>query len=409
MNARRLNVEAIRAQFPALQQEIHGHPLVYLDNAASAQTPQRVIDAIVGVYARDYSNIHRGVHTLSVRATNAYEAARDVVRDFLGAAHREECLFVRGTTEAINLVAQAWGRANVGEGDRVLITALEHHSNIVPWQQLCEATGAQLDVVRMDERGQLVMEDFDRLITDRTRVVAMSHVSNALGTVNAVSDVVELAHSRGAIVVVDGAQATPHMAVDVQALGVDFYAFSGHKVYGPTGVGILYGRRDLLDAMPPWQGGGDMIDRVTFEKTTWAGLPNKLEAGTPNIAGGIGLAAALEWMTEVGLDAIAAHEAELLDYATERVAEVPGLTVIGTAEHKASVLSFTMDCAHPHDIGTILDFEGVAVRAGHHCAQPVMDHFGVPATARASFAAYNTRAEVDTFIAALHKVREMFG
>ena len=398
-----------RADFPALSQEIHGRSLVYLDSAASAHKPQQVLDAIEGLYARDYSNVHRGVHTLSVRATQAYEGARETCRRFLNAADTREVLFVRGATEGINLVAQSWGRQHVGPGDEVLITEMEHHSNIVPWQLLCAATGARLAVARMDDRGVLDLDDFAAKLTERTRLVAAVHISNALGTVNPVEEIIAQAHARGVPVLLDGAQAAPHQPVDVQALGCDFYVFSGHKVYGPTGVGVLYGRRELLEAMPPWQGGGDMIERVTFEGSTWARLPAKFEAGTPNIAGGVGLGAALDYLMAQDLAAVAAHEAELLAYGTERLQELPGLRLIGTAPHKAGVLSFVLDGAHPHDIGTILDMEGVAVRAGHHCAQPVMQHFGIPATARASLGLYNTREDIDRLISALAKVLEFFG
>lgn len=403
-----LDVEAVRREFPILRQAVHGHPLVYLDNAASCQKPQAVVDAERAVYETHYANIHRGVHQMSMRSTDAYEAAREKARRFLNAASVKEVIFTRGTTEAINLVAQTWGRRNVGAGDEVLITGLEHHSNIVPWQMLCEEKGALLRVAPIDDAGDVVMADFERLLTPRTKMVAVSHVSNALGTVNPVKRMVALAHAVGAVVLVDGAQAVPHAVVDVRALDCDFYALSAHKLYGPSGVGVLYGKQALLAAMPPWQGGGDMILSVTFEKTTYNDLPYKFEAGTPNIAGGIAMGAALDWVTALGLPRIAAHEHDLLVYATEQLQRVPGVRIVGTAREKAAVVSFVMEGIHPHDIGTVLDYEGVAIRTGHHCAQPVMDRYGIPATARASFAAYNTRAEVDVLVRALHKVREVF-
>jgi cysteine desulfurase/selenocysteine lyase len=404
----RLDVEAVRREFPGLKATVHDKPLVYLDSAASAQKPQAVIDAESEVYERYYSNIHRGVHKLSVLATDAYEKARDGVREFLGAAEAREIVLLRGATEAINLVAWSWGRKNVGEGDEVLITGLEHHSNIVPWQMLCEDKGAKLQVAPIDDAGVVDMEAFERLLGPRTRIVSVSHVSNALGTVNPVKRMTELAHAAGAVVMIDGAQAVPHAVVDVRDIGCDFYAFSGHKVYGPSGVGALYGKAALLEAMPPWQGGGDMIATVTFEKSTWAEIPSKFEAGTPNIAGTIALGTALDWVQGVGLEAIAAHEDELLEYGTGLLSEIPGLRLIGTAPNKAGVLSFVLDGIHPHDIGTILDYEGVAVRTGHHCAQPVMDHYGVPATARASLACFNTREDLDVLARGILKVQEMF-
>jgi len=403
-----LSVEAVRPQFPGLKVTVHDKPLVYLDSAASALKPQAVIDAERDVYERYYSNIHRGVHQLSVLATDAYEKARARVRRFLGAAEVREVVLLRGATEAINLVAQTWGRKNVGEGDEVLITGLEHHSNIVPWQMLCAEKGAILQVAPIDDAGVVDPAEFERLLGPRTRLVSVAHISNALGTVNPVKRMTELAHAAGAVVMVDGAQAAPHTTVDVQEIGCDFYAFSGHKVYGPSGVGALYGRAALLEAMPPWQGGGDMIATVTFEKSTWAEIPAKFEAGTPNIAGAIALGAALDWVEGIGLDAIAAHEDELLRYGTGMLSGIPGLRLIGTAPHKAGVLSFVLDGIHPHDIGTILDYEGVAVRTGHHCAQPVMDHFGVPATARASLACFNTREDLDVLARGIRKVQEMF-
>ena len=403
-----LDVEAVRREFPALKAIVHGKPLVYLDSAASAQKPQAVIDAERDVYERYYSNIHRGVHQLSVLATDAYEKARARVQRFLGAAEAREVVLLRGATEAINLVAQTWGRRNVGEGDEILITGLEHHSNIVPWQMLCEEKGATLRVAPIDEAGVVDLAEFERLLGPRTRLVSVSHISNALGTVNPVKRMTELAHAAGAVVMVDGAQAVPHTAVDVRDIDCDFYTFSGHKVYGPSGVGALYGRAALLEAMPPWQGGGDMIATVTFEKSTWAEIPSKFEAGTPNIAGVIALGAALDWVEGVGLDAIAAHEDQLLRYGTELLSAIPGLRLIGTAPHKAGVLSFVLDGIHPHDIGTILDYEGVAVRTGHHCAQPVMDHYGVPATARASLACFNTPEDLEVLARGIRKVQEMF-
>jgi cysteine desulfurase/selenocysteine lyase len=403
-----LDVEAVRGEFPVLQTRVHGKPLVYLDSAASAQKPRAVIDAEREVYERYYSNIHRGVHQLSMLATDAYERARARVQRFLGAKETREIVFVRGTTEAINLVAQTHGRRHVGAGDEVLITGLEHHSNIVPWQMLCEEKGATLKVAPIDERGVVDLAAFESLLTPCTRIVSVAHVSNALGTVNPVERMSELAHAVGAAVVIDGAQAAPHLAVDVARIGCDFYAFSGHKVYGPSGVGALYGRAALLEAMPPWQGGGDMISSVTFEKSTWAEVPHKFEAGTPNVAGTIGLAAALDWLEELGPDAVAAHEEDLLAYGTELLRSIPGLRLVGTAPQKAGVLSFVLDGVHPHDIGTILDYEGVAIRTGHHCAQPVMDRFGVPATARASLACFNRREDLDVLARGIGKVQEVF-
>ncbi|MHC5010319.1 MAG: SufS family cysteine desulfurase [Planctomycetota bacterium] len=403
-----LDVERLRRDFPLLGRRVYGRPLVYLDNAATTQKPEAVIDAENGYYREFNSNVHRGVHWLSQEATTAFEEARRTVQRFVGAAASHEIVFVRGTTEAVNLVANAYGRAHVGAGDEVLITWMEHHSNLVPWQMLCEATGATLCVVPIDERGELVMEAFDRLLTDRTRIVAVAHVSNALGTVNPVAEIVRKAHAAGAVVLVDGAQAVHHVPVDVGALDADFYAFSGHKIYGPMGVGVLYGKAALLDAMPPWQGGGDMIHTVTFEKSTWNELPYKFEAGTPNVAGALGLAAALNYLEAVGRERVAAHEASLLTYATAATGEVPGLRFIGTAREKAAVLSFMLDGIHPHDVGTVLDREGIAVRTGHHCAYPVMQHFGVPATTRASLALYNTTDEIDALVAGLGKVHEVF-
>jgi cysteine desulfurase/selenocysteine lyase len=402
------DVEAVRREFPVLRTSVHGKPLVYLDSAASAQKPQTVIDAEREVYERFYSNVHRGVHELSMLATAAYEKARARVQRFLGAAESREIVFLRGTTEAVNLVAQAHGRRHVGAGDEVLITGLEHHSNIVPWQMLCEEKGASLRVAPIDDAGEVDLLAFERLLSPRTRIVSVSHVSNALGTVNPVRRMCDLAHAAGSVVMIDGAQAAPHLAVDVRGIGCDFYAFSGHKVYGPSGIGGLYGRAALLEAMPPWQGGGDMIASVTFEKTTWNEVPYKFEAGTPNIAGAIALGRALDWIVQTGLGAIAAHEGELLRYGTELLSSIPGLRIVGQAREKAGVLSFVLDGIHPHDVGTVLDYEGIAVRTGHHCAQPVMDRYGLPATARASLACFNTRAELDALARGVRKAQELF-
>jgi cysteine desulfurase/selenocysteine lyase len=402
------DVEGIRKDFPILHTKVHGHPLVYLDNAATSQKPRTVIDAIVRYYEGENANIHRGVHYLSQIATEEFEKARETVRAFVNAAQASEIIFTRGTTEAINLVAQTYGRAHLGAGDEVLITAMEHHSNIVPWQMLCEEKGAKLRVAPINDAGELLLEEYEKLLGPRTKVVAVAHVSNALGTINPLKRMVAMAHKRGIPVVIDGAQAVPHLAVDVQDLDADFYAFSGHKMYGPTGIGVLYGKHALLDAMPPYQGGGDMISSVTFEKTTYNKLPHKFEAGTPDMAGVAGLKAAIEYMNGIGIAKIAAHEHELLEYATEVVGALPGVRLIGTAREKAGVLSFVLDEVHPHDIGTILDQQGIAVRTGHHCAQPVMERFRIPATVRASFAVYNTRGEVDALVRGLRKVREVF-
>ncbi len=402
-------IDRIRADFPALAQQVRGKPLVYLDNAASAQKPHQVIDTLAEFYRHDFANIHRSVHTLGERATARYEAARETVRRFLNARRAEEIVFVRGTTEAINLVAQSWGRANLKAGDEILITAMEHHSNIVPWQLVCRQTGARLRVAPMNTRGELLLEELAKRIGPRTRLVSVVHMSNALGTVNPVEEIVALAHARGIPVLIDGAQAVPHLPVDVQALDCDFYAFSGHKLYGPTGIGALYARHELLEAMPPWQGGGEMIRTVTFEETTYNDPPFKFEAGTPAIAEAVGLAAAIDYLEAIGWEAIAAHEHDLLEYATARAEEVPGLRLIGTAREKGAILSFTVDRVHPHDLGTFLDHYGIAVRAGHHCTMPVMDFFQVPATARASFGIYNTRQEVDLLIDALKEIIEVFG
>ena len=399
----------VRADFPILGTEVNGRPLVYLDNAASTQKPLAVTEAIERCYAEYYANVERGVHTLSQRSTAAREQARETVRGFLNARSAEEVIFLRGTTEAINLVASSWGRKNVGPGDEILITGLEHHSNIVPWVMLCEERGAHLKVAPLDDSGAVRLDEFERLLSPRTRIAAFAHISNSLGTVNPVRRMAELAHRTGALVLVDGAQAAPHLPLDVQALGCDFYAFSGHKVYGPSGIGVLWGRSELLEAMPPWQGGGGMIRTVSFEKVTYATPPHRFEAGTPFIEGAIGLAAALEYVGSLGLEAVAAWESELLALATERVAEIPGVRLVGTAPAKAAVLSFTLEGVHPHDVGTVLDQAGIAIRAGHHCAQPVMERFGVPATARASFGLYNTPEDVEALVAALHRAREIFG
>jgi cysteine desulfurase/selenocysteine lyase len=404
-----LDVAALRAEFPVLRQQVHGKPLVFLDSAASSQKPQVVIDAERRCYEEYYANIHRGVHKLSQLSTEAYEGAREDVRRFLGAASTKEVVFTRGTTESVNLVAQTWGRRHVGPGDEVLITALEHHSNIVPWQMLCEERHAKLKVAPIDDRGAVLLDQFEKQLSVRTKLCAFAHVSNALGTVNPVKQMTAMAKKRGAVVLVDGAQALPRLPVDVQDLGCDFYAFSGHKAYGPSGIGVLWGRRELLEAMPPWQGGGDMILSVTFGKTLYNELPYKFEAGTPNIAGGIGLGAAIRWLESKGMQRILAHEDAVLRHGTEALLQVPGLTLVGTAPEKAGVLSFVLEGIHPHDIGQVLDSEGVAIRTGHHCAQPVMDRYGIPATARASLGVYNTTEDLDALVRALHKVREMFG
>ncbi len=403
-----LDVEHIRRDFPALQQSIDGKPLVYLDSAATTQKPDAVIKAVERFYRRDNANIHRGVHRLSVRATDAYESARRKVAKFVGASRPEEIIFVRGATEAINLVAQTFGRTHLGAGDEVLISHMEHHANIVPWQILCEQTGAQLRVAPINDRGEIIIDEYERLLGPRTKLVSIAHVSNALGTINPVQGMIASAHTRGIPVLVDGAQSVPHMRVDVQALNADFYVFSGHKVFGPTGIGALYGRYELLDQLPPYQGGGDMIMSVTFEKTTYAKAPQRFEAGTPHIAGAIGLGAALDYLETVGLERITAYESELLAYATAALSGIPEIRLIGTARDKAGVLSFTLDGVHPHDVGTILDQQGIAIRAGHHCAQPVMQRFGVPATVRASLAFYNTKDEVDILVRGIHKVIEVF-
>ena len=402
------DVETVRKDFPALHQEVHGKPLVYLDNAATSQKPQAVIDALVDYYTRDNANVHRGVHRLSERATEAYEGARGRIQRHLNAASSREIVFVRQATEAVNLVAASYGRTVVGAGDEVLISAIEHHANIVPWQMLCAEKGARLRVVPVDDRGDLIMDAYARLLGPRTRLVAITQVSNALGTVTPIREIIELAHQQDVPVLVDGAQAVPHQAVDVQALDCDFYVFSGHKAYGPTGIGVLYGKETWLEGMPPYQGGGDMIASVTFEKTVYNALPYKFEAGTPHIAGAIGLAAGLDYLGGLGLERIAAWEHDLLVRGTELLEDIPGLRLIGTARHKAAVLSFVLAGVHAHDVGTILDHEGVAVRAGHHCAMPVMQRFGVPATVRASLAFHNTPAELQVLAHAVRQARELF-
>jgi cysteine desulfurase / selenocysteine lyase len=399
---------AVRRDFPILGQTVHGKPLVYLDNAATAQKPRAVIDAISSYYLSDNANIHRGVHLLSERATAAYEGARVVVQRFLNARESREIVFVRGTTEAINLVAQAYARPLLRPGDEIVVSILEHHSNFVPWKMACEATGAVLRVVPMTDAGELRMDVYERLLGDRTRIVALGHVSNALGTIHPAAEIVRLAHARGIPVLLDGAQAVPHMKVDVAALDCDFYAFSGHKLFGPTGIGVLYGKAELLDRMPPWQGGGDMISSVTLDEVRYNTLPAKFEAGTPDIAGAVGLAAAIRYLNDLDIEAAAAHESALARYAEERLSEFDDVTLVGRAVHKAGIVSFVMKTAHPHDIGTVLDREGVAIRAGHHCCQPLMHRLGVPATARASLAFYNTRDDVDRLVAAIGQVRRIF-
>jgi cysteine desulfurase / selenocysteine lyase len=405
----RFDVERIRADFPILQEKIRGHQLVYLDNAATSQKPKLVINAIVRYYEHDNANIHRGVHYLSERATEEYERARKTVQSFLGASRSSEIIFVRSATEAINLVAQTYGRTHVRPGDDVLITAMEHHSNIVPWQLLCEEKHAKLRVAPINDHGELILDEFERLLSPRTKIVAVGHVSNALGSLNPVATIAEIAHARNIPVLVDGAQAAPRLPINVQEIDCDFYAFSGHKAYGPTGIGVLYGKASLLEAMPPYQGGGDMISSVTFEKTIYNKVPHKFEAGTPDMSGAVGLRAAIEYLNHIGMKNIASYEHELLTYATETVSNLPGVRLVGTAREKAGVLSFVMEDIHPHDIGTILDQEGIAIRTGHHCAQPVMERFGVDATARASFALYNTKDEIDLLVRGIQKVREVFG
>lgn len=403
------DIDVIRADFPVLEQEVRGKPLIYLDNAATAQKPRQVIEALADYYRAYNANIHRGLHTLSEKATAEYEAARDKLRQFINAASLKEIVFVRGATEAINLVAQSYGRHALKPGDEIIITELEHHSNIVPWQLLCEQTGALLKYIPINDAGELMLEEYDRLLSDRTRLVAVGHISNALGTINPVKTIIDKAHAAGARALIDGAQAVPHARVDVRALDCDFYAFSGHKLFGSTGIGVLYGRQALLEAMPPYQGGGDMIRTVSMSGTTYNDLPYKFEAGTPHIAGVIALGAAVDYINGLDFEQAAQHEAALLDYANEQAARIKGLTPVGTAAEKTSILSFTLEGVHPHDIGTILDDEGIAIRAGHHCAMPVMERFGIPATARASFAFYNSRAEVDALMRAIDKCKHLFG
>ncbi|MGZ4982269.1 MAG: SufS family cysteine desulfurase [Methylobacter sp.] len=404
-----LDINKIRADFPILAEKIRNKPLVYLDNAATCQKPQAVIDSIVHLYSHDYANVHRGVHTLSVRSTDKFEGARTKIKEFINAASEKEIIFVRGATEAINLVAQTYGKANIKAGDEILITAMEHHSNIVPWQLLCKETGAILKVAPINLQGELIYDEFEKLISDKTRLVSVVHMSNALGTINPVKKIIAVAHDKGIPVLLDGAQAIPHMAVDVQDLDCDFYVFSGHKLYAPSGIGVLYGKQALLEAMPPYQGGGDMIRKVTFEETEYNVLPYKFEAGTPSIADAVGLGAAIDYLNTVGMDNIAAYEAELLAYATEKAKQIKGLRIIGEAEHKGAILAFVLDKIHPHDIGTMLDSLGIAIRAGHHCAMPVMDFFEVPATARASFAMYNTKDEIDVLMKGIESLIEVFG
>ena len=404
-----LDVAKLRADFPALQLSVRGKPLVYLDNAATSQKPRAVLEALQRYYEEGNANVHRGVHYLSEHATAAYEGAREKARRFLNAREAREVIFVRGTTEGVNLVASSFGRANLKPGDEVLVSAMEHHSNIVPWQLACEERGAKVMVIPMNRRGELLLDEYERLLGPRTRIVAVAHVSNSLGTINPIAEIVRLAHAKGIPVLVDGAQAAPHLPIDVQALGCDFYTASGHKMFGPTGIGLLYGRAERLEALPPYQGGGDMIRSVTFAKTTFAPIPAKFEAGTPHIAGAIGLGAAIDYLAGLDRDALATHEQDLLGYATDQLAALPGVRLIGTAAHKASVVSFVVEGVHAHDVGTIVDREGVAIRTGHHCTQPVMEFFGIPATARASFAFYNTRADVDALVAAVGTVQQVFG
>ena len=403
-----LDVEQLRRDFPILGQRVRNKPLVYLDNGATTQKPQSVIDAIASYYAAENANIHRGVHYLSQQATFAYERTRGRIRRFLNAADNSEIIFVRGTTEGINLVAQSFARPRLHEGDEIIVSHMEHHSNIVPWQMICAERGARLRVIPVDEAGELILEEYEKLLNPRTRLVAVTHASNVLGTVNPVAHIAALAHQQGVPVLVDGAQGIPHLPADLCELGCDFYVFSGHKLFGPTGVGVLYGRRELLESMPPYQGGGSMIQKVSFEGTTYAELPNRFEAGTPHIAGAIGLEAAIDYLNAADQERLAAYETELLDYATGALSQVAGLRIFGRARAKVAVLSFAMEAAHPHDIGTVLDSEGIAIRAGHHCAQPLMQRYGVPAMARASLAFYNTREEIDALVAALHKVNEVF-
>ncbi len=402
-------IDRIRSDFPILSEQVRGKPLVYLDNGASAQKPKAVIERISRTYETEYANVHRGVHYMSQKATDAMEAARSRIRDFINASSDKEVIFVRGATEGINLVAASWGRANLSPGDEIVLSVLEHHSNIVPWQLIAEQTGAVIKVVPVDDAGEFLVEEYEKLLSDRTKMVAVTHVSNALGTVVPVELVIRAAHDRGAVVLLDGCQAAPHMKLDMQALDADFYVFSGHKLYGPSGIGVLYGKEVLLVAMPPYQGGGEMIDRVTFEKTTYAELPFKFEAGTPHIAGIIALGSAVDYVDGIGFDAISAHEHDLLEYATAQLGALNTVDIVGTAREKAAILSFNIRDVHPHDVGTILDYDGIAVRTGHHCAQPIMDRFDVAATVRASFGLYNTREEVDALVKGINRVQEMFG
>ena len=403
-----MDVEKVRADFPVLHQTVNGKPLVYLDNASTSQKPQAVIDSLVQYYSADNSNVHRGVHTLSQRATDHYEEARTKVRNFLNAESDHEIIYVRGTTEGINLVAYSFGRQNIGEGDEVIVTAMEHHSNIVPWQILCQEKGAYLKVIPINDQGELLMDEYEKLLSPRTKLVSIVHQSNALGTINPAKEIIDMAHSRGVPVLLDGAQSVQHLPIDVRGLGCDFFAFSGHKLYGPTGIGVLYGKAEMLDSMAPYQGGGEMIKSVTFEKTIYNDLPHKFEAGTPDIAGAIGLGAAIDYVSNLGMGNIQAYEHELLEYGTECLSSIEGLSIIGTAKEKGAVLSFVMEGIHPHDIGTILDMEGIAVRTGHHCAQPVMDRFEIPATARASLGLYNTKEEIDALVKGIDRAIEVF-
>ncbi|NKB22482.1 MAG: SufS family cysteine desulfurase [Alphaproteobacteria bacterium] len=403
------DIESVRQDFPILSEEVYGKPLVYLDSGASAQKPRAVIDAISSVYESEYANVHRGVHYMSQKATDRMEAARETVRAFINARDIREVIFVRGATEGINLVASSWGRQNLSEGDEIILSVMEHHSNIVPWQLIAEQTGAEIKVVPISDDGALDMDAYADLMSDRTKIVAITHVSNALGTIVPVEEIIRIAHERDVPVLLDGCQAAPHMVLDMQALDVDFYVFSGHKIYGPSGIGVLYGKAELLEAMPPYHGGGEMIDVVTFEKTTYADLPFKFEAGTPHISGIIGMGAAIEYINGLGLENIAAHEHDLLEYGAVKLSEINSLRMIGTAPEKAAILSFVLETVHPHDVGTILDREGIAVRTGHHCAQPVMDRFDIAATIRASIGMYNTREEIDTLVAGLGRVQEIFG
>jgi cysteine desulfurase/selenocysteine lyase len=402
------DVARIREDFPLLKQTVNGKPLVYLDNAATSQKPQSVIDALVRYYTTVNSNVHRGVHTLSQLATDDYEAARSKARKFINAAEDHELIYVRGTTEGINLVAQTFGRQNIGQGDEIIISCLEHHSNIVPWQILCGEKGAQLKIAPINDSGELLIDEYEKLLSPRTKLVSIVHQSNALGTINPMETIIEMAHNRGVPVLVDGAQSAPHMAIDVQQMGCDFFVFSAHKLFGPTGIGILYGKSEYLNAMPPYQAGGEMIRSVSFEKTTYNVLPHKFEAGTPNIAGAIGLGAAIDYLNDLGMEKINSYEKELLDYGTDCLSRIDGLQIIGTAKEKGGILSFVLGDIHPHDIGTILDTEGIAIRTGHHCAQPVMQRFGIPATARASLAFYNTKAEIDSLVEGIDRVLEVF-